>query len=84
MRVYQAGAVDSLKSWLVSVGLASVDSGAVAQPYRNASISGLKVCQSTMIAPGCSVYVLRSGRVYQLTPISLEGDAMIETFALLS
>ena len=59
VRVYQAGAVDSLKSWLVSVGFASVDSGAVAQPYRNASVSGLKVCQSTMIAPGCSVYVLR-------------------------
>lgn len=84
VRVYQAGAVDSLKSWLVSVGFASSsDSGADAQPYRNASVSGLKVCQSTMIAPGCSVYVLRSGRVYQLTPFSLEGEAMIETFALL-
>jgi hypothetical protein len=81
VRVYQTGAVDSLKSWLVSVGFASADS--VVQPYRNASVSGLKVCQSTMIAPGCSVYVLRSGRVYQLTPISREGEAMIETFALL-
>jgi hypothetical protein len=83
VRVYQAGAVDSLKSWLVSVGFAAVDSGAIVQPYRHASVSGLKVCQSTMIAPGCSVYVLRSGRVYQLTPISREGEAMIETFALL-
>lgn len=83
VRVYQTGVVDSLKSWLVSVGFASVDSGAVVQPYRNASVSGLKICQSTMIAPGCSVYILRGGRVYQLTPISLEGEAMIETFALL-
>lgn len=83
VRVYQAGAMDSLKSWLVSVGFVSNDSGTVTQAYRNASVSGLKVCQSTMIAPGCSVYVLRSGRVYQLTPISLEGEAMIETFALL-
>jgi hypothetical protein len=82
VRVYQVGAVDSLKSWLVSVGFASADNGAVGQPYCNALVSGLKVCQSTMIAPGCSVYVLRSGRVYQLTPISLEGEAMIETFAL--
>jgi len=74
--------VDSLKRWLVSVGFASVDSGAVVQPYQNFNISSLKVCQSTMIAPGCSVYVLHSGHVYQLTPISLEGEAMIETFAL--
>jgi len=81
VRVYEAGGGDSLKSWLVSVGF--VDSGTVSQPYRNASVSGLKVCQSTMIAPGCSVYVFHSGRVYQLTPISREGEAMIETLALL-
>jgi hypothetical protein len=83
VRVYQAGAVDSLSSWLVSVGFASVDSGAVVQPYRNANISGLQVCQSTMIAPGCAVYILHRGRVYQLTSISQEGEAMGETFALL-
>lgn len=80
VRVYEAGAVDSLKHWLISVGFASTDGGAV-EPYRNASVSGLKVCQSTMIAPGCSVYVLHRGRVYQLTPISREGEAMMETFA---
>jgi hypothetical protein len=83
VRVYHAGSVDSLERWLESVGLTSVDSGAVVQPYRNASVSGLKVCQSTMMAPGCSVYVLHSGRVYQLAPISREGEAMMETFALL-
>jgi hypothetical protein len=83
VRVYQAGAVDSLESWLVSVGFASASSGVFVRPYRNASVSGLKVCQSTLIAPSCAVYVLHSGRVYQLTPISLEGEAMIETFALL-
>lgn len=82
MRVYRAEAVDSLQGWLASVGLASAGDGAVARPYRNANISGLKVCRATMIAPGCSVYVQGSGRVYQLTPISVEGEAMIETFAL--
>jgi hypothetical protein len=84
VRVYQTGTTDSLQSWLASVGLASVDSGAAIQPYRNASVSGLRVCQSTMIAPGCSVYVLHNSRVYQLTPISREGKTMIETFTLLS
>jgi hypothetical protein len=83
VRVYQAGAVDSLSSWLVSVGFAAVGSGAVVQSYRTASVSGLQVCQSTMIAPGCAVYILHSHRVYQLTSISREGEAMGETFALL-
>lgn len=81
VRVYRAEA-DSLESWLVSVGFASAESIAAAQPSRNAGVSGLRVCQTTMIAPGCSVYLLHGGRVYQLTPISLEGEAMIETFAI--
>jgi hypothetical protein len=78
LRVYQAGAVNSLKSWLTSVGLLN---DGTSQPYGNANVSGLKVCQSTLIAPGCSVYVLRGGRVYQLTPNSREGEAILETFA---
>jgi hypothetical protein len=83
VRVYKADEADSLKSWLTSVGFASADGGAVNQPYQHASVSGLEVCQSTLIAPGCSIYVLRSGRVYQLTPISIKGERMIETFAFL-
>ena len=54
VRVYRAGAVDSLQGWLVSVGLASAGEGAVTRPWRNASVSGLKVCRATMIASGCS------------------------------
>ncbi len=81
VRVYQAGAMDSLKSWLASVRFDH--SGAAIQPFRNASIDGLKVCQEALIAPGCSVYVLHKARVYQLTPVSREGEAMVETFALL-
>ena len=80
VRVYQAGAVDSLMSWLVSAGFASASSGTIVQPYHTISVSGLEVCQSTLISPGCSVYVLRSGLVYQLTPISRMGETMIETF----
>ena len=83
VRVYRAQAADSLQTWLVSVGFASSETIAAAKPFRNAGVSGLEVCHSTMAAPGCSVYVLHNGRVYQLTPISKEGEAMIQTFALL-
>lgn len=82
VRIYRAEASDSLKGWLVSVGMATPESVAAARPFQNASVSGLQVCRSTMVAPNCSVYVLRGDRVYQLTAISLEGEAMIETFTL--
>lgn len=82
VRVYRAEAADSLQAWLVSAGFASSDSIGAAKPFQNANVSGLEVCHSTMIAPGCSVYVLRNGRVYQLTAISKEGEAMIRTFGL--
>lgn len=81
VRIYRAEAAGSLESWLISAGFASEETVTAARSFRNASVTGLQVCQSTMIAPGCSIYALRGGRVYQLTPISLEGEAMIETFA---
>jgi hypothetical protein len=81
-RVYRAEGADSLKNWLTSTGLASAESVDAARPFRNSSVSGLQVCASTMIAPGCSTFVFHGDRVYQLTPISREGEAMIETFAL--
>jgi len=81
VRVYQTGEADSLKDWLVSVRLASMENLSVAKLYRNPIVSGLKVCQS-LFAPGCSVYFSHNGHVYQLTAISLEGEAMIETFTL--
>lgn len=78
VRVYRAHAMRSLGAWLAASGLASPKSG---RPFRNASVSGLRVCRSTMLSPGCSVYALHGDRVYQLTAVSLEGQAMIETFA---
>jgi hypothetical protein len=83
VRVYTVRSLDSLKQWLVSVGFVSNEGGTSDQPYHGASVNGLKVCRSTMIAPGCSIYVLGNGRVYQLTPISSEGEAMLDTFSLL-
>ncbi len=80
LRIYKAGAASSLKTWLTAVGF--LNDGTTSQSYRNANVSGLKVCQLTLIAPGCSVYVLHDGRVHQLTPSSQEGEAMLETFVL--
>lgn len=83
VRVYAAGAALSLESWLASVGFTSAEGGTSTEPCRSARAVGLKVCQSTMIFPGCSCFFLRGGSVFQLTPASLEGEAMVETFTLL-
>jgi hypothetical protein len=43
---------------------------------------GKSVCQSTLIAPCCSRYVLRGERAYLLTAMSAEGEATAETVRL--
>ena len=83
VRLYEAGTAGSLAEWLQSTRLASADSIALAQPYHSADVNSLRICRSPMIAPACSVFVLHRGRVYQLTAISIEGETMIKTFALL-
>lgn len=82
VRVYATRQAGSLETWLTQAGFAFGNSGTHAQPHVVAGMHGLKVCQSTMIAPGCSLYVLRGERVYQLTAMSAEGEAMAGTFRL--
>lgn len=83
IRVYVAGQIASLESWLTSVGLLPADGTIPLQPFQTANVSGVQMCASTMIAPGCSYFVYGSGWVYQLTPATLEGETMVNTFKLI-
>lgn len=81
IRVYNiAAGVNSLDGWLDSVGLKA---GANAQSFQTANVSGVELCASTMIAPGCSYFVIGSDHVYQLRPASLAGESIIKSFMLL-
>jgi hypothetical protein len=82
VRVYDVEKLASLDSWLTSNGLLPADGSVAPKPFQTANVSGVQVCASTMIAPGCSYFVIVSGRVYQLTPATLAGEAMVKTFAL--
>jgi hypothetical protein len=82
IRVFALPADTSLEGWLDTTGLGSAASGAVLSAHQSNGLTGLRVCASTDIAPNCSVYFLGSGRVYQLTPSSQAGEAMLQTFAL--
>ena len=81
IRVYVAEQGASLDTWLTSNNLLPADGSAPAQPFQTAHVAGLRVC--AMIAPGCSYFVLGDGRIYQLIPATLAGEAMIKTFSLI-
>lgn len=83
IRAYSAGQTNSLDSWLRSNGLLPADSTVPVKPFKTAGASGVEVCPSTMIAPGCSYFVLGTGWIYQLTPATLEGETMVKTFTLI-
>ncbi|HMN27899.1 MAG TPA: hypothetical protein PKE45_07050, partial [Caldilineaceae bacterium] len=83
IRIYQAEAGATLESWLIANGLLPSDGSIPLQLFQTANVAGGKVCASTMIAPGCAYFVMNSGWIYQLTPATLEGETMIQTFILL-
>ena len=83
IRTYMAGQSASLEAWLALNGLVPADGSVPGKPFRKAHVSGVEVCASTMIAPGCSYFVRGSAWVYQLIPATLEGEAMLDTFMLI-
>lgn len=83
LRIFHAADQPSLQHWLIAAGLAPGTGGAGIKAYRSGAVSGLEVCPQTLIAPGCSVYVLGRGLVYQMTPGTLEGERILRSFSLL-
>lgn len=80
IRVYSAEGVDSLESWLTANGLLPEDGSVQPEAFQTDAVSGLRVCASTMIVPGCSNFVFANGYVYQLIPITLAGEEMVKSF----
>lgn len=81
IRIHETGQIASLESWLASVGLTTADAPST-EVYQSAGASGLKVCESTMIVPNCSIFFTGNGRIYQLRPLNQEGETMASTFRL--
>jgi hypothetical protein len=84
IRIHGAAQIVSLESWLNSYGLLPADGTIPLQPFQVANVSGIKVCPSTMIVPNCSYFVPGKGWIYQFIPVTLEGEAMLDTFELIS
>jgi hypothetical protein len=82
VRIFETGLISSLDSWLNSAGALVPGDGKTTRPYRNASVSGLEVCESTMVAPGCTIFIAGNNRVFQLRFTTLEGETMAASFSL--
>ena len=80
LRVFETKGAGSLEDWLKSVGL--LNDSVSAKEFQADKTSGLEVCSSTMVFPGCSYFFFGNGWAYQLTPASLVGEEMINTFSL--
>jgi hypothetical protein len=80
IRVYNPAGVTSLDQWLNSFGL-TLRSGSP-QPFSTSNVSGVKVCSSTLVVPPCRYFVIGNSWVYQLTPITLDGETMLKSFKL--
>lgn len=70
----------SLEQWLRATGFAYGKSGTTVRRFQSTHVDGLEVCSTTMIAPGCSMYVMGINLIFQLTPASEIGQMILETF----
>jgi hypothetical protein len=70
----------NLENWLTAAKLLTAD--AKGKPFKTSNVSGIEVCSSTMLFPGCSYFFLGNGWIYQLIPATLEGETMLKSFIL--
>lgn len=82
VRVYAREPTTSLESWLLAARFATAESLSSARPWPVDGQGGLWICQSTLLAPGCSGFVAIGDRVYQLTPATVTGESMVDTFSV--
>ncbi len=81
IRVFDARGATSLDGWLKSVGLQNA--GVTSKSFKTDNASGVQLCATTMIFPGCSYFILGKDRVYQLVAASQVGEDMVKTFAVI-
>ncbi|MCC8996880.1 MAG: hypothetical protein LM517_07505 [Nitrosomonas sp.] len=82
IKAYRLSTQQTLNEWLESTGFAHGESGSKIRHFQTKHFHGLEVCNSTMAAPGCSVYVINANFIFQLTPASQSGQAMMESLEL--
>lgn len=80
IRFYALDGATSLDGWLKANGLKTSSNSQ--EDFKTGNVTGVKICESTMIFPGCRYYVFGEEWVYQLTATTQEGEFMLNSFKL--
>lgn len=80
--VFDKAQATTLDSWLAANGLVAADGGVPPQSFQTAHVSGVEICPTMLITPGCFYFVMGNQWVYRLMAATIEGESMIETFQL--
>lgn len=84
LRIHEMGEAVELELWLMANQFLPTDGSISPQSYPMTNVTGVEVCNSMLIAPGCSYFVTNGSWIYQLIPASLEGEALMQTLQLTS
>lgn len=82
IRAYNTAGSALLEEWLTTNALLPTDGSVTPKPFQTVNTTGVQICAATMIAPGCSYFIKGIDWVYQLTPATVAGEAMINSFML--
>lgn len=80
VRVFDNSSQTPLRDWLERNNLVNREGGQEIEPFTVGGVEGLRVCEMTLIAPNCFIYVSHAMYVYQLTPLGEYSDPMIASF----
>lgn len=82
LNVYAAATGSMLDQWLLENRLADDQGGTIWEAATVNGRSAIKVCQTSMAVPNCSWFIPGSQYVYQLTPLTAEGEAIMASFRI--
>ncbi|MFZ4658288.1 MAG: hypothetical protein ACOYNY_14830 [Caldilineaceae bacterium] len=82
IRIFANQNAQTLAAWITEMGLFLPEAGWRLEPYVGKYMTGIKVISSDYMAPGWFVYVAQDDWIFQLTPLGVEAEVMLDTFAL--
>lgn len=82
IHIFASASTTDLKTWLQTNGILAADGSQPVDPFVAAHVTGVKLCNNMLMAPGCAYYVAADGYIFRLIPASQEGETMLQTLVL--
>ena len=78
VRMHAKGRAADLAGWLKAAGLPS--DAKSQEEFKTGNVTGIKICESSMLFPGCRYFVFGEEWVYEMIVTSQEGEFMLNSF----